>query len=210
MDTFDRSVFINCPFDKDYLRLLRPLTFTILYLNFLPRLALEREDSGEARIEKIIEIIRSCKDGIHDLSRLQAKEVGEFYRMNMPFELSLDFGCKRFREGRWKEKVLLILEEQPHRYQAALSDVSNCDIRHHKGEPEEIVGQVRDWFVAQGTSERFGGEFIWQAFNEFQFEIRHSLTSTKKYTERDVQQMPMKELMGHMGEWISRRKGGNA
>jgi hypothetical protein len=28
---FARNVFVNCPFDKDYTPLLRPLLFTLLY-----------------------------------------------------------------------------------------------------------------------------------------------------------------------------------
>ena len=49
---FDRNVFVNCPFDEEYLPLLRPLVFTIIYLGLEPRIALERLDSGKARIEK--------------------------------------------------------------------------------------------------------------------------------------------------------------
>jgi len=30
-EDFDKNVFINCPFDQEYLSLLRPLLFTILY-----------------------------------------------------------------------------------------------------------------------------------------------------------------------------------
>ena len=92
---FDSSVFINCPFDEDYHPLLRPLLFTILYLGFTPRIALERSDSGENRIDKISELIASSKYSIHDLSRLKARRAKEFYRMNMPFELGIDYGARR-------------------------------------------------------------------------------------------------------------------
>ncbi len=34
MDGFDQNVFVNCPFDDEYLPLLRPLLFTIIYLGF--------------------------------------------------------------------------------------------------------------------------------------------------------------------------------
>ena len=37
---FDQNVFVNCPFDEEYLPLLRPLLFTIVYLGFRPRIAL--------------------------------------------------------------------------------------------------------------------------------------------------------------------------
>lgn len=89
---FESNVFINCPFDREYYSLLRPLLFTIVFLGFNPRLATERSDSGENRLEKIRELIRDSKYSIHDLSRLRSKKAKEFYRLNMPFELGMDYG----------------------------------------------------------------------------------------------------------------------
>lgn len=75
--TFERNVFVNCPFDHEFYTVLRPLLFTIIYLRLNPRIALERLDSGEARIQKIIELIQESKYAIHDLSRIMAKTAGE-------------------------------------------------------------------------------------------------------------------------------------
>ena len=55
--SFERNVFVNCPFDKRFLRLLRPLLFTIIYLKLIPRIALERTDSGESRLDTIVQLI---------------------------------------------------------------------------------------------------------------------------------------------------------
>lgn len=55
---FNKNVFVNCPFDDEYVPLLRPLLFTIIYLGFVPRIALETLDSGEPRVEKILVLIR--------------------------------------------------------------------------------------------------------------------------------------------------------
>jgi hypothetical protein len=74
---FRTNIFINCPFDKDYKSLLRPILFTIVYLGFNPRLASERSDSLEQRIEKILNLIKSCKYSIHDLSRLKAERAND-------------------------------------------------------------------------------------------------------------------------------------
>lgn len=38
---FETNVFVNCPFDDDYLPLIRPLLFTIIYLGLTPRITLE-------------------------------------------------------------------------------------------------------------------------------------------------------------------------
>jgi hypothetical protein len=101
---FDNNVFVNCPFDASYCALVRPLLFTIIYLKLKPRIALERSDSGEPRIEKIFELIRESRYGIHDLSRIEASTVGEIFRLNMPFELGIDVGCRRFGRGRQRRR----------------------------------------------------------------------------------------------------------
>ena len=98
---FNDNVFVNCPFDDEYLPLLRPLLFTVIDLGFTPRIALERLDSGRPRFQKIVALIKQSKYAIHDLSRIQSSKVGEFYRLNMPFELGLDVGCSLFKRGQW-------------------------------------------------------------------------------------------------------------
>ena len=107
---FDDNVFINCPYDVEYLPLLRPLVFTVLYAGLNPRLASERLNSGETRISKIVELIRESRYAIHDLSRIKAARKGEYFRLNMPFDLGLDVGCATFSSDRHlREKRCLIL-----------------------------------------------------------------------------------------------------
>ena len=86
-EDFAKNVFINCPFDSGYIPLLRPLLFTVLFLGYNPRIASERFDSGEARITKICNLITCSRYSIHDISRIQSSKKGEYYRLNMPFEL---------------------------------------------------------------------------------------------------------------------------
>ena len=95
-ENFDKNIFINCPFDVDYTPLLKCLLFTTIYCKFNPRIALEKFDSGEVRLEKIIQLIQDSKYSIHDLSRAKSSKKNEYYRLNMPFEIGLDFGCKLF------------------------------------------------------------------------------------------------------------------
>jgi len=90
--TFGKNVFINCPFDEAYRPLLEPLLFTIVSFGYCPRIAAERSDSGESRLSKIAELVAESKYSIHDLSRLKAPKAGALQRMNMPFELGIDYG----------------------------------------------------------------------------------------------------------------------
>lgn len=165
---YDANVFINCPFDSRYFSLLRPLLFTVTYLGFRPRIASERSDSGENRVDKICDLIRQSRFSIHDLSRLKAERADEFYRLNMPFELGIDYGARRFCESEFRDKRFLILEKQRYDYQKALSDLSGVDIKSHDGEPEEVVRAVRDWFVeTAGLRGVATATVIWWQFGDF-------------------------------------------
>src|SRR5258708_10686064 len=56
-------------FRSKYARLSDALIFAIRDCGFAARSALEVEDSGKARVEKILDIIEQSKFGIHDISR---------------------------------------------------------------------------------------------------------------------------------------------
>jgi hypothetical protein len=102
---FSKNVFINCPFDSEYDSLLRPILFTILYLGHNPQIASQTSDSGEQRINKILSLILKSKFSIHDLSRLKSAKSGEFFRLNMPFELGIDYACRRIGNEHLRRKI---------------------------------------------------------------------------------------------------------
>lgn len=202
---FDRSVFVNCPFDDKYLSLLRPLLFTVIYLGMVPRIALERLDGGEARFNKILELIGACRYGIHDLSRAQAERKGEFYRMNMPFELGLDIGARHFGTDRYRSKMTLVLEKERYRHQAAISDISNSDIAVHGDDPEEVVKAVRDWLNNCAGLKADGPSSIWGAFLEFMADNYDSLSATG-HSKKDIERLPVAELVKYMTLWVAARR----
>ena len=59
----ESQVFINCPFDDEYRPLFRAMVFTIYKCGFLPRCAAEVSDSGQNRLDKIMDIIDECGFG---------------------------------------------------------------------------------------------------------------------------------------------------
>jgi hypothetical protein len=199
---FQENVFVNCPFDNQYYALLRPILFSIYYVGLTPRIAFERLDSAENRLQKIMELIENSKYSIHDLSRLKADEAGEFYRLNMPFELGLDIGCKRFKEGRWADKRCLVLESERFRYRAALSDLSGSDIESHGDDPEEAVTVVRNWLNHEAGLRSPGPARVWGAFTDFMADNFDELTA-RGFSARDIERLPVKELMRHMKAWVS-------
>jgi hypothetical protein len=53
------SVFINCPFDAEYLPIFRSIVFTVAACGFRPRCTLEHDDASQVRIEKIYHLAES-------------------------------------------------------------------------------------------------------------------------------------------------------
>ena len=164
---------------------------------------MERLDSGRPRIDKIISLIKESKYAIHDLSRLKAREAGEYYRLNMPFELGLDVGCRLFRNDQWAGKKCLILEAERYRYQAALSDMSNSDIAVHGNDPTEACVQVRNWLANEAGLRAPGPSRIWGRFADFMAN-NYKVLLANGYSERDIERLPIPELMTCMRDWIAR------
>ncbi len=201
--SFERTVFINCPFDPDYAGILRPIVFTALYFGLEPRLASERLNSAEPRISKIIELIRSSKFGIHDLSRIQSSAEGEFFRLNMPLELGIDLGCREFGSGQFAQKRVLILEAEKYRYQAALSDLSGSDIMAHGSEPLTAMRCVRNWLVSELRLKRaIGAQGLWNKFNDFADADFEQMNQTGN-SDVDIESRPISDMTDAMRDWIS-------
>ena len=138
-----RAVFINCPFDDSFKPIFRAIVFAVISSAHHPRCALDATDGAEVRISKIARMIGECDWGIHDLSRVEVS--AGVPRFNMPMELGLHLGARLFGAGRHKRKRALILEAQPYRYDAALSDISGQDIEVHHSDPGNAIRCVRNW-----------------------------------------------------------------
>ncbi|MFA6965535.1 hypothetical protein [Bosea sp. (in: a-proteobacteria)] len=202
IEGFDRNVFINCPFDKGYEPILQAILFCLIYLGFSPRIATEANDSSTVRIDKIRTLIESSLYSIHDLSRCQAGKKGEHYRLNMPFELGFDYGCKQFFTDQRCDKKFLILEEKAYRYQAALSDIAGCDIKQHAADYQKAVRAVRNWLVSEADIVADGAAKILGAYADFQ-EWYYERQLAAGFSEDDIKDYPTSELLAAMKAWVA-------
>lgn len=203
--SFNQGVFINCPFDEGYFPLLRPLLFTILRLGFTPRIATERSDSGENRIDKIVELMEASRFSIHDISRLKSVAKGEYSRFNLPFELGVDRGAKLFGSIRMRRKCCLILESEPYDFKQALSDLSGVDIKSHHDDPLQIVRAVRNWFVETVGIRRVASPtVIWYGFTDFASEFFDDRKS-RGFSDEDLNFMPVPEYIEAIRDWLDKQ-----
>lgn len=165
---FGKSVFINCPFDDAYWPIFEAIVFSVIACGFRPRCSLEELDSGTIRLNKIRNIIRSCRYGIHDLSRVEVNAKSKLPRFNMPFELGLDIAARTFGTGSLKRKRFLVLDARKYRYQALISDLSGQDIQRHNNSPDSAINVVRKWLrLAAGSKSVPGPTPIKREFAQF-------------------------------------------
>ena len=109
--------------------------------------------------------MKESKYSVHDLSKMRSNQEGEFYRMNMPFELGLDYGIGG------DDKVFLIFENEPYNLKIALSDINGWDVRPHLDNPETLVMEFRRWIVVNRDLppkiKSFSSSDIWYKYNDF-------------------------------------------
>jgi hypothetical protein len=167
-----QQVFINCPFDDQYQSLFEAIAFAVFVCGFQPRCALEMDDGSQTRIEKIFNIIEDCKYGIHDISKTELDSTNHLPRFNMPLELGMFLGAKRFGQDDQREKVCLILDRESYRYQKFISDISGQDIRAHGDDPRSAISIVRNWLRKAVSSLSLpGGESIGDRYGFFRREL---------------------------------------
>lgn len=142
-----RNVFINCAFDDDFTPGFQALVFAVIACGFIARCAREMSDASETRIEKLYGIIGQSRFSIHDLSRTELDPKNKLPRFNMPLELGIFLGAKRFGDADNRQKRCLVLDIEQYRYQKFISDLAGMDITEHGGDPRRMVGRVRDWLV---------------------------------------------------------------
>jgi len=117
--------------------------FAITFCGYRVRCALEDDDGANLRFDKLCGLIGDSDYTIHDLSRTQVSDGG-LPRFNMPFELGLMLGAKRFGGPRQKQKRACIMVAEPYALPRYLSDIAGADPAAHQSNPGEVIRIVRD------------------------------------------------------------------
>ncbi len=197
--SYNNYVFINCPFDAQYVNMFRACTFAILDAGFIPRCSMEVDNAAEFRLEAIIRIIRECRYGIHDLSRVELDSKSNLPRFNMPFELGVFYSAKHFGNAPQKRKVCLIVEKQKYRCQKFISDIAGIDVTPHQNTQKILILAIRNWLVTASRRTNIPpGEQIVGRFRTFQSDMRRVC----KDRSLDYDSMPFVELVKNMTDWL--------
>ena len=196
---YNDNVFINCPFDSAYQELFDAMVFAVHDCGFIPRCALEEDDASEVRIDKIYSIIADCRYGIHDISRTELDENSGLPRFNMPLELGIFLGAKKFGIEEQKGKKCLILDTEPYRYQQFVSDISGQDIQAHNNRSREVITHVRNWLRAASRRETIpSGSIIWKRYQEFM----EKLPQTAQECRLTVEELIFNDYTLLVAQWL--------
>lgn len=164
----NRQVFINCPFSSDYREKFRAIVFTVMRSGFTPRCTLEADDGAENRFEKICVIVSQCRLGVHDISKTELDATSRLPRFNMPLELGLFLGARKFGVGDNSQKRCIILDRKPYRYQKFISDISGQDIHSHSDKTAHLVEKIASWLREEANEPNVpGGRLITGEFRSF-------------------------------------------
>jgi hypothetical protein len=143
---YDKSVFINCPFDGAFEPLFHAIVLTVAAKGFIPRSARETEGQAEPRISRIARGILEAKYSIHDLSRYQGEGTDNRARFNMPLELGIALGIQYLGDveqrasGNKHNWVALVPANSLDR--KFISDLGGYDHRTHDEQPMTVIKAV--------------------------------------------------------------------
>ena len=136
-----KGVFLNVPYDKEFSKLYVAYIVGLIQLGLAPHLASEIP-GGKRRLERIFELIQSCRYSIHDLSRVEVSPGPTAApRFNMPLELGMTITWEMLNPDR---HTWFVWESEPWRLQRSLSDLNGTDANIHRGTPEGVFSGLRN------------------------------------------------------------------
>ncbi len=138
------SVFLNIPYDGAFQRLYLAYIAGLCALGLKPCATLEIP-GGERRLDRIFDLIQSCRYSIHDLSRVQLDRTPPpTPRFNMPMELGMAIAWTRLSPG---DHTWFVCETKPRRALKSISDLNGTDLNIHNGTIEGVMREICNAFV---------------------------------------------------------------
>ena len=148
-------------------------------------------------------LIESSNYSIHDLSRNKPKFPNDPVRFNMPFELGLAMGCRRYGGKKHMRKKLLILDKDAHEYDKFIGDISGQDIEYHSEDPQMLMQKIRNWIARLFPKGNIPFEQqIWNHYNQFNSDLSDRLQSTA-HAPNSILDLEHVDYMRLTQDWVS-------
>ncbi|MDI5929424.1 hypothetical protein [Rhizobium leguminosarum] len=144
------------------------IVFTVIRSGFVARCALETDNSADNRFDKICQVIKECRYGIHDICPSEADGNPPLPRFNMPLELGVFLGAKKYGGPAHRSKSCIIFDREPYRFQRFISDIAGQDIHAHGGDTRRLITKLAMWLRMQCRDQKVpGGIAIADEFETF-------------------------------------------
>lgn len=142
------SAFLNIPYDRSYEERFLAYIAGLTAFGINPRATLELTGAAR-RLDRIFELITSCRYSFHDLSMVQLdRKAPQTPRFNMPFELGLVVGWQQAKPSSHK---WFVFESSAYRLQKSLSDLNGTDPFVYGGSPEGVLREIRNSLARQAN-----------------------------------------------------------
>jgi hypothetical protein len=136
--------FLNIPYDDRFEELFLAYIAGISAYGLVPR-STQEIPSGSRRLDRIFELIRSCRYSFHDLSRVELDlRRPPTPRFKMPFELGMVVAWDKLNPG---EHVWFVFEAKERRLLKSLSDLAGTDAYVHGGRPKDLFQELSSALV---------------------------------------------------------------
>jgi hypothetical protein len=202
-------VFVNCPFDDDYLPLMQAIVFTITAGGYEPQLALQ-DVNGGVRLNRIVDLMSRSRLAIHDISRVPLAP-SEAPRFNMPFECGVFFGLAHSGAAAHRNKEFLLLDAHKYEYQKRLSDLAGLDPQAHGNDAETVSRCVRSFLASDRRRLKPvqisppGSAQIWATYLEFRAALPRAAAQNALTVEELGTLDYLPDQIRLMVEWLQER-----
>ena len=133
------------------------------------------------------------------LSKTEPDSGSGLPRFNMPLELGLFLGARKFGGRPHAQKKSLILDREMYRYQKFISDIAGQDIHSHDGDVNKLIEHIATWLRDAAGDERVpGGRAIAAEFKRFRSDLP-KIAASKRL---EVDELTFKDLSAIAKHWI--------
>ncbi len=139
------SAFLNVPYDSEFESVYLAYIAGLAAFGLKARTTLEIP-GGARRLDRIFQLIQTCRYSLHDLSRVELNvRRPATPRFNMPFELGLAVACERMsRKG---THLWFVFESTRRRIYKSLSDLGGTDEHVHGGSVSGVLRELGNALV---------------------------------------------------------------
>jgi hypothetical protein len=166
------QVFLNYPFDRDFLMMSYAMHFSVIAAGLIPVCAKDLSVPDRPRVDMLVKAVASCQYSAHDLSRGKGEGNSNYARLNMPLELGMAMFHAFNTDGNAHRYAFFV--GSANEYKSYVSDLSGLDAQYHDNDDVSLLRLVYEWlrFVVPGQLRgQPAAADVVKKYNDFKVEL---------------------------------------